>query len=104
MKPSRIPYINKLITAKPSFRVWGSFLILVASYSFLSYKLLTFNQYHELALQWKQMPISQFWWLASVFILLPLNWLLEAIKWKKLTVIIEDISIKTSYNAVLAGI
>jgi len=104
MESSRTTFVNKLITSKPSFRVWGSFLILVASYAFLAYKLLTFNQYRELAIQWEQMPVSQFKWLAAVFILLPINWLLEAIKWKRLTAIIEDISIKTAYNAVLAGI
>ncbi|MEI7502370.1 MAG: lysylphosphatidylglycerol synthase domain-containing protein [Paludibacter sp.] len=104
MKTSRTTLINKLFTSKPSFRVWGSFLILVASYTFLIYKLLTFNHYHELATQWKQMPLTQFRWLAGVFILLPINWLLEAIKWKRLIAIIEDISIKKSYNAVLAGI
>lgn len=104
MKPSRTSYFNKLLTSKPSFRVWGSFLIIVASYTYLVYKLLTFNQYHELAEQWKQMPLSQFRWLAAVFILLPVNWLFEAIKWQKLTVNIQKISLKTSYNAVLAGI
>ena len=104
MEPSKPSYFKRLIASKPSFRVWGSSLILVASYAFLGYKLITFNQYHELASQWQQMPLSQFRWLAGVFLLLPLNWLLEAIKWKKLTSIIEDISIQTSYNAVLAGI
>ena len=40
-------------------------LIFIAAYSFLAYKLLTFNQYHELFLQIKQTTIIQFWWLLS---------------------------------------
>jgi len=79
-------------------------LILFAAYSFLAYKLLTFNQYHELAAQWKQMPLYQYGWLVLVVILLPVNWLLEAIKWKMLISIIQNISIFTSYKAVLTGI
>lgn len=79
-------------------------LILFAAYSFLAYKLLTFNQYHELAARWQQMPLSQFGWLVLVFILLPVNWLLEAVKWKMLTSNIQKLSLKASYKAVLAGI
>ena len=86
---------------------WWSFIkwaIMIAAYVFLAYKLLTFDQYDELLAQWEQMPLSQFGWLAFVMVLLPFNWLLEAIKWKKMTSNIQKISILTSYKAVLAGI
>ena len=78
--------------------------IFVAAYIYLGYKLLTFNQYDLLFLQWKLMPLSQFWWLALVVALLPLNWLLEAQKWKVLCSKIQHLSIIDSYKAVLAGI
>jgi uncharacterized membrane protein len=93
----------KVFTLNSSFRSW-KLLILIASYSFLAYKLLTFHQYDDLALQWKQMPVSHMWWLASVFMLLPLNWYLEAIKWKMLTSQVQKITIGNSIKAVLSGI
>jgi hypothetical protein len=43
-------------------------------------------------------------WLAGVFALLPLNWYLEALKWKALTSHVQKIKLYTSVNAVLSGI
>ena len=57
-------------------------LFFVLSFSFLGYKLLSFNQYDALATQWEQMPFSQLWWLVGVLTLIPLNWYLESLKWK----------------------
>jgi uncharacterized membrane protein YbhN (UPF0104 family) len=97
--------MNRTLKKRP-FRGWRwlSILILIFSYSFLAYKLLTFDQYNELFAQWKQMPVSHFWWLAAVFVLLPVNWLLETYKWQLLTSNIQQINFKTSLKAVLAGI
>ena len=80
------------------------YAILLASYSFLAYKLLTFHQYGELATEWNQMPLTQSWWLAGVIFLLPLNWYLESLKWKMLTARVQEINIATSVKAVLSGI
>jgi hypothetical protein len=79
-------------------------LIMIAAYSFLVYKLVTFTQYEQLFMWWKQMAMTQFWWLAAVLVLLPVNWLLEAVKWEMLTSNIQKISLKTAIKAVLAGI
>jgi uncharacterized membrane protein YbhN (UPF0104 family) len=79
-------------------------LIFIAAYSFLAYKLLTFNQYHELFLQIKQTTIIQFWWLLAVFVLLPVNWFLEAIKWKKLTSNVQKLKLSIAIKSVLVGI
>jgi len=98
---------SKTRTSKLSFMPWWSILkwaIMIAAYSFLAYKLITFTQYDQLFRWWKQMPLIQFWWLASVLVLLPVNWLLEAVKWEMLTSNIQKISLKTSIKAVLAGI
>ena len=78
--------------------------ILVASYSFLTYKLITFDHYEVFATEWNQIPTSRFWWLALVFILLPVNWLLEAIKWQLLVSKIQKISVIHASKAVLSGI
>lgn len=79
-------------------------LIVIAAYLYLGYRLITFNQYEALITQWKLMPISQFWWLLLVLIIMPINWLLESIKWKILTSKLQQLTIFESYKAVLAGI
>lgn len=47
---------------------------------------------------------SQKLWLLLVVLLLPLNWFLEAAKWKKLVSVSEKISWKEAWSAVLAGL
>jgi len=94
---------NRFLFLKPAFKNWKLF-ILLASYSFLGFKILTFHQYQEFATQWKQMPLSQLWWLVGIFILLPLNWILEALKWKILTFHVQKMNLFTSVKAVLSGI
>jgi hypothetical protein len=84
-------------------KVW-SLIFLIAAYSFLAYKLVTFNQYTDFLNQWKQMPLSQFWWLVAVFLFLPFNWLIESVKWKMMTIHIQKITLKYSIKAVLAGL
>jgi uncharacterized membrane protein YbhN (UPF0104 family) len=79
-------------------------MVLPAALSFLAYKLLTFDQYDELIAQWKLLPLSQFWWLASILVLLPFNWLLETVKWKLLVSKIQVINLTDSFKGVLAGI
>jgi len=95
--------LTKLLAFNPSFKSW-KVLVLIASYAFLGYKLLTFHHYEELAIQWKLIPLSRVWWLAGVLALLPLNWLLEAVKWKMLTAGVQKINLITSVKAVLSGI
>jgi hypothetical protein len=43
-------------------------------------------------------------WLLVVMLLLPLNWFLEAAKWKKLVAVSEPITWKQAWSAVLAGL
>ena len=93
----------EIFILNPSFRSWKLF-ILIASYSFLAYKLLTFHQYEDIALQLKQMPVSHMWWLAGIFTLLPFNWYFEALKWKMLTSQVQKITVSISIKAVLSGI
>jgi hypothetical protein len=95
--------MQQLHRKNPRLRVWG-WLFVIAANSFLAYKLFTFNQYSELWVQWKQMPVSQCGWLMLVFLLLPFNWLFESIKWKMMTVHVQKITLKQSIKAVLAGI
>jgi len=93
----------KSVSMKLAFRSF-SVLIVLASCSFLVYKLCTFQQYEVLFIQWKQMPLSSFWWLAGLLSLLPLNWSLEAFKWKLLAAPVQKINLTTSIKGVLSGI
>ncbi|NDV47087.1 UPF0104 family protein [Paludibacter sp. 221] len=79
-------------------------VFVVAALAYLAYKLISFDQYDEFIVQWRQTPPTRFWWLAAVFLLLPLNWALEALKWKVIVANIEKISFKTAIKSVLAGI
>jgi hypothetical protein len=95
------------LSTKPSEKKWGlafKWLLMAAAYAFLAYKLITFNQYSDLISAWQKMPATHFGWLLAVFALLPLNWLLEALKWKMLTASIQRINLKSATKAVLAGI
>jgi len=98
---------NKNVSLKIPFGDWVSLLkwiVLPAAFSFLAYKLATFNQYNDLIAQWKQLPLSQFWWLTGVFVLLPLNWLLEAAKWKQLVSTVQILNLGDALKGVFAGI
>ena len=94
---------SKSYFLKIPVNLWGM-LFLISAYSFLAYKLVTFNQYSEFLIKWKQMPLSQFWWLAAVFSFLPFNWLIESVKWRMMTKHVEKLTLKYSVKAVLAGI
>ena len=89
---------------KLQFRSLISWLILVLSYSFLVYKLFTFNHYSELVNQLKQMPPSKLWWLVLILTLVPVNWIIESLKWKMLVAKVQKISLVKSFQAVLSGI
>jgi len=95
--------LQTLAKRKSLLRDFGVLFFLL-SYAFLAYKLFTFNQYDELLVQCKQMPLSQFAWLIAVFVLLPFNWLLEALKWRKLTANVQKLTVITSFKAVLVGL
>lgn len=82
----------------------AKWLIVVAAYVYLVYKLLTFSQYPDLVEQCRNVTLSRLWWLVGIVALLPLNWLLEAVKWQRLTANVQSLSLFTSIKAVLAGI
>ena len=79
-------------------------LFFVLSFLFLGYKLITFQDYDSIQTQWRAMPYTQGWWITGVLILLPLNWYLEALKWRMLTAGIQQLSRYDAIKAVLSGI
>jgi len=98
---------DKSAVSKTLSKGWLNLLkwfVLPAAFLFLAYKLFTFNQYADLIAQWKQLPLSQFWWLGGVFVLLPANWLLEAFKWQQLVSKVQTINLRNALKGVLVGI
>ncbi len=79
-------------------------IVLVLSYSFLIYKLSTFPHYDALIQQLFHFDFTRFVWLGGVFILLPINWLLESLKWKMLISKLQHFSIFESIQSVFTGI
>lgn len=78
-------------------------VVLTFSYVFLAYKLLTFSDYSTLLAHLRHISFNQYGWILLVFILFPLNIILEAFKWKKLLSNTQQISISQSVKAVFAG-
>ncbi len=79
-------------------------LFVMAAFLYLAYKLMTFDQYDEFFQQWALTPACRFWWLAGVFLLLPFNWILESVKWMRITSHLQQLSFMQSLKGVLAGI
>jgi len=88
-----------------------SILVLLKSLILIACAWFIFTRLSEIVTQFQQF-VGIFYnngflfWLSLgvVPVLMPLNWFLEAIKWRLLTRHIQAISIKESYNSVLAGI
>lgn len=79
-------------------------IVLVLSYSFLMYKLSTFPHYDAFIRQFIHFDFTRFIWLGAVFILCPINWLLESLKWKMLMSKLQYFSILKSMQSVFTGI
>lgn len=78
-------------------------VVLVLAYGFLAYKLATFDNYAAFAEQFRTIELWQLICLAAAVLLLPLNLLLEAHKWRLLVAKLQKISIKTAFRSLLVG-
>ena len=95
------PFVNqKIINAFLQFLKW---LVLLITYSFLAYKLYTFEHYDALFTYFQHPSSNQYLWLLFVFTLLPLNIFLESAKWQKIIEKTEQIPFRQALKAVLAG-
>lgn len=80
-----------------------STILLVLSVVYLVYETSRFDDYDNLLAAYKETPRQHFIWLISVFILLPVNWLTEAVKWKNVCCYVEKQHLITAFKAVLVG-
>jgi len=86
-----------------SFLQFLKWFVLLATYSFLGYKLYTFEHYEAFLKHFQHPSPNQYFWLLIVFVLLPLNIFLETAKWQKIVEKTEHIPFRRALNAVLAG-
>lgn len=82
---------------------YSSMAFLVASVVYLLYEIYRFEGYHDLFAALKENVSSNFIWMIAVVVLLPFNWLMEAMKWKWVCRSLEKIKLNTAFKAVLAG-
>ncbi len=103
----KAPNTNTSNETKRYTYTWGfktlTYLFLILSLAYLVEKLMNFDNYQELIDTWKEVPDSRYGWLILVVVLLPLNWILESGKWKKITQKAENLSWGKSIKSVLAG-
>ncbi len=88
---------------KNRFMRFSVIIVMLASVAFLVYKLATYPDYKSLFNELKSMPLQNYAWLLITFLLLPLNWLAESVKWKIIVSETEKISLKIAFKSVLAG-
>lgn len=78
-------------------------VVLLAAYGYLAYVLISFQDYVELVQQWSAAWHKNLLWLLAVLALLPLNWLLETVKWQYLVKDVEALSLTKAFRSVLGG-
>jgi hypothetical protein len=91
-----------VVQKKYFFKVF-TWLISTASVLYVAYTLITFESYEELTEVFSHAGIVQFAWLFYVLLLLPFNWLIEALKWQKVSAGLEKLPVSVAVKAVLAG-
>lgn len=79
-------------------------LFVIAAFSYLAYKLITFDKYDVFISEWRSAPLSRFGWLAVALALLPLNLSIEALKWKALIKHVQELNFVQSLKSILSGI
>lgn len=79
-------------------------LIMLIAYGYLVYKLANVQYWSELKHSFENINLYRFLILLSIFILMPLNWGLEALKWQILTRNLVKLSFLEAFKSVLAGL
>jgi hypothetical protein len=82
---------------------YSSMAFLVASVVYLLFEIYRFDGYNDLFAALKENVSRNFIWMIAVVVLLPFNWLMEAMKWKRVCRFLEKVKLNTSFKAVLAG-
>lgn len=79
-------------------------IIMAGAYGYLAYLLITFDRYDQLAASFQNITETRWVLLASAFLLMPVNWGVEAWKWETVTSNIQRLTFGSAYKAVLMGL
>lgn len=85
------------------FKKVANILLIVLAYAFLAYKLITYDNYPGLLLQFRQADVWQWLCLAGCILLFPVNRLCEAWKWRFLVRDIEPMNMLEAQRQVYYG-
>ena len=77
---------------------------MVAAYGYLIYTFINFEHYEDFSYYFKTHGLENLKYLLCCLILIPLNWLLESLKWKEVLSKIQVLSLWQAIKSVLIGL
>lgn len=89
---------------KHKYKIFLSIALILISYGYIIYIINDFIKYNKHYLSSIQINKEQYVLLVFVLLLMPINWLLESIKWRELIKEIQQINYLQSFKAVFSGI
>ncbi|MFC2151195.1 lysylphosphatidylglycerol synthase domain-containing protein [Bacteroidota bacterium] len=89
---------------KNKVKIFVSVLLIILSYGFIVYKILTFKELEELSFSFSYIKSINIIILICVVLFMPVNWGVESIKWKTLIDKIQILSFSKSLKIVFSGI
>ncbi|MDD4150977.1 MAG: lysylphosphatidylglycerol synthase domain-containing protein, partial [Bacteroidales bacterium] len=79
-------------------------LIVIAAWTYIVYKLVKSGDLNSFPAYFKNISATRIIILLTILLLMPLNWLIEAIKWRKLICHLQELNVKTCFKAVWTGV
>ena len=83
---------------------WVKIFIMVAAYGYLIYTFINFEHYEDFSYYFKIHGLENLKYLLGCLVFIPLNWLLESLKWKQVLSKIQVLSLWQAIKAVLIGL
>ncbi|OJV38626.1 MAG: hypothetical protein BGO29_15790 [Bacteroidales bacterium 36-12] len=80
-----------------------SIIFVIASLAYLIYVFFKFEDWNNFKAIFQQNSFETYLWLAATIILLPVNILIEAVKWKQVSSKLESLSIVNAIKSVVSG-
>ena len=77
---------------------------MVAAYGYLIYTFINFEHYEDFSYYFKTHGLENLKYLLCCLVLIPLNWLLESLKWKQVLSKIQVLSLGQAIKSVLIGL
>lgn len=91
-------------TGKEKILLIAQWCVMLAAYGFLIFKLANISYWRQLREAFENAGTMQYISLIVVFTLMPLNWMLETVKWQSLLSNTGSVKFTTAFESVLAGL